>query len=55
MKPGWQTSHLRIDVHRSRQERDEVLDVERLADVEGFARGDSDERADVAPAVFELL
>src|SRR5947209_13486634 len=48
-------SALRIDVHRARQERDGVLDVEGLADVEGFARGHSDERADVAPAMFELL
>src|SRR5262245_42651451 len=29
--------HLRIHIHRSRQQRDGVADVQRLADEEGFA------------------
>src|ERR1043165_4909333 len=45
----------RINVHRGGGQADGVLDVEGLADVEGFAGGHSDERADVAPAVFELF
>src|SRR5262245_49503365 len=49
------TNHyLRIHIHRSRQQRDGVVDVQRLSDEESFAAFDSDQRAEIAVARLYL-
>src|SRR5262245_46382485 len=44
----------RIHIHRSRQQRDGVVDVQRLADEERLAAFDSDQRAEITVARFYL-
>src|SRR5262245_1197342 len=51
-QPPTTIHHLRIHIHRSRQQRDGVVDVQRLSDEERFAPFAPDQRAEITVAGF---